>query len=80
MVKNPEKATYNNKFIGPTFGTDDIRIDRSPSQPEADKSGSVTNFGNDYSLPSNVQNPQTILAGKNRFQPDEIEVFYLKTS
>ena len=78
MVRNSEKATFNHIFLGPTFGNNDIRIDRYPGKPTDDTS-SVTNFGNDYFLPSNViiQNPQTILAGVKNFRPDELEVFYL---
>lgn len=78
MVRNSEKATFNHIFLGPTFGNNDIRIDRHPDKPK-DKTSSVANFGNDYFLPSNVtiQNPQTILAGVKNFRPDELEVFYL---
>ena len=78
MVRNSENATSNHIYLGPTFGNNDIRIDRYPGKPTDDTS-SVTNFGNDYFLPSNViiQNPQTILAGVKNFRPDELEVFYL---
>lgn len=78
MVRNSEKATFNHIFLGPTFGNNDIRIDRYPRKSK-DKTSSVANFGNDYFLPSNVtiQNPQTILAGVKVFRPDELEVFYL---
>ena len=78
MVRNSENATFNHIFLGPTFGNNDIRIDRYPGK-STDDTSSVTNFGNDYFLPSNViiQNPQTILAGVKNFRPDELEVFYL---
>lgn len=74
MIKNPERAILNHIYLGPTFGTDDIRIDRN------DHLQSVANFSNDYFLPSKVtiQNPQTILAGVLHFKPDEVEVFYLE--
>ena len=38
---------------------------------------SYTNFGSYYSVPSGVQDKETILAGTNSFTPDEVEVFYL---
>ena len=78
MIRNSEKATSNHIYLGPTFGNNDIRIDRYPNQP-TDYTSSVTNFGNDYFLPSNItiQDPQTILAGVKNFRPDELEVFYL---
>ena len=78
MIRNSENATSNHIYLGPTFGNNDIRIDRYPNQP-TDYTSSVTNFGNDYFLPSNItiQDPQTILAGVKNFRPDELEVFYL---
>ena len=33
-----------------------------------------------YSVPPAVQNPRTVLAGTERFLPDEVEVFYLDPS
>ncbi|XP_022797649.1 uncharacterized protein LOC111335917 [Stylophora pistillata] len=73
-IKNPERAIFDHIYLRPTFGTDDIRIDRN------DHLQSVANFSNDYFLPSKVtiQNPQTILAGVLHFKPDEVEVFYLE--
>ena len=78
MIRNSEKATSNHIYLGPTFGNNDIRIDRYPGK-STDETSSVANFSNDYFLPSNVtiQNPQTILAGVKNFRPDELEVFYL---
>ncbi|XP_022797648.1 uncharacterized protein LOC111335915 isoform X2 [Stylophora pistillata] len=75
MVKNPEMATYYHKYLGPTFGTNDIRVDFKNVYEQ-----SVANFGNNYNLPSNViiNNPRTILAGVTHFEPDEVEVFYMK--
>lgn len=75
MVKNPERATYYHKYLGPTFGTNDIRVDFKNIHEQ-----SVANFGNNYNLPSNViiNNPRTILAGVTHFEPDEVEVFYMK--
>ena len=75
MVKNSERATHYYIYQGPTFGTADIRIDFKNTLNQ-----SVAHFGKDYHLPSNViiNNTQTILAGVTNFEPDEVEVFYLK--
>lgn len=73
MVKNPERAIYKYRWYGPTFGTKDIRIDRAGNQK---KEMSITNFGNDYFVPVNVKDSKTILAGVDKFHPDEVEVFY----
>ena len=77
MVKNPDKAIYNKRFCGPAFGTKDIRIDRYGNSK---KNYSTTNIGNDYSVPSSVRGHKTILAGIQKFHPDEVEVFYLKVT
>lgn len=77
MVKNPSVAIYNHIYYGPTFGTDDIRIDRYGNSKNEQ---STANFGNDYFVPNNVQGMATILAGVSKFHPDEVEVFYLKVS
>ena len=70
MVKEPAKAIYNYRFWGPTFGKDDLRIDRISSS-------SITNFGQYYSVPTEVRDKDTVLAGAHKFEPDEVEVFYL---
>lgn len=74
MVKNPERAIYNHRWYGPTFGTNDIHIDRAGDTKEE---VSITNFGDDYFVPVNVNDSKTILAGVDKFHPDEVEVFYL---
>ena len=74
MVRNPERAIYRYRYYGPTFGTDDLLIDKYGN------SGyklTKTDFGIDYCLPENVNNRSTILAGVFQFHPDEVEVFYL---
>ena len=71
MVKEPSKAVYNHQYVGPSFGRNDIRIDRT----EADSSSQL---GNSYFVPSAVQDNDTVLAGAHIFLPDEVEVFYLK--
>ena len=70
MVKEPSKAIYNHIYMGPKFGEKDIRIDRPGFR-------STTQLNSSYSVPSNVQDSQTVLAGTHKFEPDEVEVFYL---
>lgn len=74
MVKNPERAIYNHRWYGPTFGENDIHVDKDG---HSGKNNTITNFGNDYFVPDNVNDTTTILAGVHRFHPDEVEVFYL---
>lgn len=74
MVKNPERAIYNHRWYGPTFGENDIHVDKNG---DSRHSNTITNFGNDYFVPDNVNDTTTILAGVHRFHPDEVEVFYL---
>ena len=74
MVRNPERAIYRYKYYGPTFGTDDLLIDRLGNM---ENEQTKTDFGIDYFLPDNVTNRTTILAGVYQFHPDEVEVFYL---
>ena len=76
MVKFPSRAIYRGSSYGPTFGGGhDIYISNNANS----NNDSYTDFGehNDYSVPSGVQNPYTILAGTHSFTPDEVEVFYL---
>ena len=74
-VKYPKYAIYRHRSYGPTFGTGhEIYISNNANR----NTKSCTNFGGGfYSLPSGVQNKQTILAGSFNFTPDEVEVFYL---
>ena len=74
MVKNTERAIYNHRWLGPTFGVNDIRVDK---HRDSGSSHTITNFGNDYFVPENVNDTTTILAGVYEFHPDEVEVFYL---
>lgn len=74
MVRIASHAIYMNSTYGPTFGgTRDLTI--------ADKAnGNVTSYAalsSWYNLPSGVKDRRTILAGRFRFTPDEVEVFYL---
>ena len=73
-VTNPSTAIYSQSTYGPTFGgSHDINIaDHANSN-----TNSYTHFGQSYSVPSGVQDKNTILAGTNYFTPDEVEVFYL---
>ena len=74
MVRNPDRAIYRYRFYGPTFGTEDLLIDRLGNTEDK---LTKTDFGIDYFLPDNVTNRTTILAGVHQFHPDEVEVFYL---
>ena len=73
MVTNPSRAIYRRSSYGPAFGGFDIYIANNANS----NANSYTNFGNSYSVPSEVQDKNTILAGTNYFTPDEVEVFYL---
>ena len=75
MVREPSKAIFNQKYVGPTFGRDDIRIDRYRSG--AKSSSGYTHFGRSYSVPESVNKSKTVLAGTHDFEADEVEVFYL---
>ncbi|XP_020624435.1 uncharacterized protein LOC110061916 [Orbicella faveolata] len=75
-VTNPSRAIYRGSGYGPTFGWGlDIHIADNANS----NTNSYSNFGeyNDYSVPSGVQEEDTILAGTPHFTPDEVEVFYL---
>ena len=74
MVNKTERAIYNHIYYGPTFGENDIRIDKDGG---SGSNRTITNFGNDYFVPENVNDATTILAGVYEFHPDEVEVFYL---
>ncbi|XP_073249640.1 uncharacterized protein [Porites lutea] len=74
MVTNTSFAIYRGSSYGPTFGREyDIYIADNANQ----NTNSYTNFGSSYSLPNNVTDRYTILAGARYFSPDEVEVFYL---
>ncbi|KAL9962022.1 hypothetical protein ACROYT_G031080 [Oculina patagonica] len=73
MVTNPSSAVYNYPGYGPTFGAGhDIHIENNANS----NTKSYTNFGSSYSVPSGVQDKETILAGTEYFTPDDWEVFY----
>ena len=68
----PHWAIYRESEFGPVFGFD-IYIVKNPNS-----SGySIARFAYYYRAPAAVQNPKTVLAGTERFSPDEVEVFYL---
>lgn len=75
MVKPPGQfAMFKNIGYGPVFGAgNDILISSNASM----NSNSYTHFGQSYTLPSGVQEQNTILAGTTRFSPDDWEAFYL---
>ena len=76
MVKSKSNAIYKGERDGPTFGKGypyDIHIANNASS----NTYSHTQFSNTYTLPSGVQDRDTILAGTDTFSPDEVEVFYL---
>jgi hypothetical protein len=59
---------------GPIFGAGyDIYI----SNDAGSNTGSGTTFNHNYKAPSGVSDASTILAGTNKFQPSEIEVFHI---
>ncbi|XP_068705901.1 uncharacterized protein [Montipora foliosa] len=72
-VKDSSKAIRYSKILGPTFGYEDILIDRRLTH----WAGSSTNFGDNYIVPTGVQNKSTLLAGASTFGVDEVEVFFL---
>ena len=75
MLTYPQFAICNYQSRGPTFGLGhDIHI----SDDANIFLGSYANFGVAYSVPSGVQDRETILAGTYWFTPDEVEVFYLR--
>jgi len=71
-VTRPSYAILRSSYYGPVFGQD-IRIYNNANSNQY----SYTRFGSSYSLPSEVQDQRTILAGTNYFTPDDWEVFYL---
>ena len=71
-VEWPERAIYRMSWTGPFFGWDIYIANNANSN-----SDSYARLGGHYPAPAAVQNPNTILAGTERFSPDEVEVFYL---
>ena len=58
--------------FGPVFGLDIIIANNANSN-----SRSLASLGEYYPAPAAAQDRYTILAGTERFSPDEVEVFYL---
>ena len=73
MVADPSHAIDKHAYHGLIFGNSDIRIAHNANS----NTDSASLFGLAYSVPSEVQNSSTILAGTQFFTPDEVEVFYL---
>ena len=71
-VRSPYLAIGRWSWSGPAFGYD-IGIANNANS----NSRSVARLGRVYPAPAAVQNLYTILAGTERFSPDEVEVFYL---
>ena len=71
-VSNPDYAIYRWSGYGPRFGFDIIIANNANSN-----SNSFAHLSWSYPAPAAVQDRYTILAGTNRFSPDEVEVFYL---
>ena len=65
-------AIYRWSGYGPAFGSDIYIADYANGN-----SRSYARLGRYYPAPAAVQDPDTILAGTERFSPDEVEVFYL---
>ena len=68
-------AIYRVSHFGPMFGNYVYIVDNADSN-----SNSRARLGIDYSVPPAVQDKYTVLAGTERFFPDEVEVFYLDPS
>ena len=75
MVTSPSYAIRQYSSFGPTFGR--LEYDIYIANNANSNTDSYTNFGSYYSVPSGVQDRQTILAGTYKFTPDDVEVFYL---
>ena len=72
--QNIWNAIYTYNSYGPIFGVGyDIYIYNN----SASNTHSYTNFNHGYQAPSGVSDTSTILAGTYKFQPSEIEVFYI---
>ena len=71
-VRRPDRAIYRASWCGPCFGND-IEIENDANSNRR----SYARLGVYYHAPAAVQDRYTILAGPERFSPDEVEVFYL---
>ena len=71
-MRTPDRAIYRWSRYGPWFGWD-IKIANDANS----NSYSYARLVGHYPAPAAVQNRYTILAGTERFSPDEVEVFYL---
>ena len=71
-VRTADGAIYRWSGFGPMFGNDIYIADNANSN-----SDSYADLGWYYPAPAAVQDRSTILAGTERFSPDEVEVFYL---
>ena len=70
LVENELKAIYMSSSYGPSFGAGPFLYIVSQSQSKAV-------IGDPYSVPKEVLNEETVLAGTPFFTPDNYEVFYL---
>ena len=73
--KDTGDAIYRSSRYGPRFGDDVLIRDNDDSDDD-----SRARLGDRYSVPPAVQDQDTVLAGTERFSPDEVEVFYLDPS
>ena len=71
-VRSPDTAIYRWSGSGPVFGSDIYIVNNANSN-----SNSHASLGWAYPAPAAAQDRYTILAGTERFSPDEVEVFYL---
>ena len=71
-VRRPDRAIGRSSGHGPVFGLGIIIANNSNSN-----NNSYARLGWSYPAPAAVQDRYTILAGTERFSPDEVEVFYL---
>lgn len=81
MALKPDRKTYaaeTSEENGPTFGTGDLSINLNQSDIQNE---SQSLLGSSYFLPIQINGSkewqQTLLAGKEFFMPDDVEVFYL---
>ena len=74
MVKIPSQAIYMHSRFGPTFGGGHNIYIADKANGNANSYAKLSSW---YNPPSGVKDSRTILAGRFRFTPDEVEVFYL---
>lgn len=79
-VRRIDRAVYHNSGYGPTFGSHDIYI----ADGAGGNTGSSANLGDDYVWPFGYRygtsSIRSLLAGSYSFQPDDLEVFYQRSS